>query len=83
MMIEIKISINGTVLMAILVNMAIGEVNGINEHIFINKLSTVPLVIDNITTKNPATKSNVRGITEVLISSNLEAVEPIAPNMKA
>ena len=36
------ISYHGTVLMAILVNIAMGEVNGMNEQIFITALSITP-----------------------------------------
>ncbi|MBR2328787.1 MAG: hypothetical protein IKA58_02760, partial [Clostridia bacterium] len=36
-------------------------------------------VIENITTKNPIMNKNVIGITDVLISSSFDAVDPIAP----
>ena len=81
--IEIAISYHATVLIQILVNIAIGEVNGIYEQISIAVLSTEPLLIENITTIKAMMNRNVIGITEVLISSSLEAVEPIAPNIKA
>ena len=81
--IEIAISYQATVLMQSLVNIAIGEVNGIYEHTFINVVSTLPLVIENITTKNAIINRKVIGITDVLMSSSLDAVEPIAPNIKA
>ena len=42
-----------------------------------------PEVIENITTKKAMINSIVIGITEVLISSNLDAVEPTAPYIKA
>ena len=81
--IEIAISYQATVLMQSLVNIAIGEVNGIYEHTFINVVSTLPLVIENMTTKNAIINRKVIGITDVLMSSSLDAVEPIAPNIKA
>jgi uncharacterized hydantoinase/oxoprolinase family protein len=71
------------VLIAIRANIAIGEVNGIYEQIIINGLSTLLLDIENITTINAITNSIVTGMTEVLISSSLDAVEPTAPNIKA
>ena len=49
---EIAISYQATVLIHILVNIAIGEVNGIYEQTSIAVLSTDPLVIENITTIN-------------------------------
>ena len=81
--IEMAISYHATVLIQTLVNIAIGEVNGIYEQISIAVLSTEPLLIENITTINAIIKRNVIGITEVFISSSLDAVEPIAPNIKA
>ena len=81
--IEMAISYHATVLIQTLVNIAIGEVNGIYEQISIAVLSTEPLLIENITTIKAMMNRNVIGITEVLISSSLEAVEPIAPNIKA
>ena len=81
--IEAAISYHATVLIQILVNIAIGEVNGIYEHISIAVLSTEPLLIENITTINAIIKRKVIGITDVLISSSFDAVEPIAPNIKA
>ena len=81
--IDIAISYQATELMAILVNIAIGEVNGIYEQTVIKVLSMSPEDIENITTINPAMKSKVTGITEVLMSSSFEAVEPTAPNIKA
>ena len=77
--IEIAISYHATVLIQILVNIAIGEVNGIYEHTFIRTVSTLPPIIENITTKKAIMKRNVIGNTEVFISSSLDAVEPIAP----
>ena len=77
--IEIAISYQATALMQILANIAIGEVNGIYEHTSIAILSTDPELIENITTINAMMKRKVIGITEVLISSSLEAVDPIAP----
>ena len=78
MAIEITISYQATVLIQILVNIAIGEVNGIYEQTFIKAVSTFPLDIENITTKNAMINKNVIGMTEVLMSSSLEAVDPIA-----
>ena len=65
--------------MQILVNMAIGEVKGIYEQTTIAVLSIVPELMENTTTINAMIKRKVIGITEVLISSSLDAVEPIAP----
>ena len=81
--IEAAISYQATVLIQILVNIAIGDVNGMYEQTSIAILSTVPLLIENITTINAIIKRKVIGITDVLISSSLEAVEPIAPNINA
>ena len=81
--IEMAISYHATVLIQILVNIAIGEVNGIYEHTSIAVLSTEPLLIENMTTIKAMMNRNVIGITDVLISSSLDAVEPIAPNIKA
>ena len=78
-MIEMKISYQATVLIQILVNIAIGEVNGIYEHIFINTEFTLPPIIENSTTIKAIMKKKVTGNTIVLISSSFEAVEPIAP----
>ena len=77
------ISYHGTVLIAILVNIAIGDVNGINEQTIIAGLSTSPDVIDIITTMNATINSIVIGMTDVFISSSFVAVEPTAPNIKA
>ena len=79
MIIEMKISYQATVLMQILVNIAIGEVNGIYEHIFINTEFTLPPIIENRTTIKAIMKKKVTGNTIVLISSSFDAVEPIAP----
>ena len=81
--IEAAISYHATVLIQILVNIAIGDVNGIYEQTIIAVLSIVPLLIENTTTINAIIKRNVIGITDVLMSSSLDAVEPIAPNIKA
>lgn len=81
--IETAISYHATVLIQILVNIAIGEVKGTYEHTSIAVLSTEPELIENITTIKAIIKRKVIGITEVLISSSFEAVEPIAPNIKA
>ena len=81
--IDTAISYQATVLMQILVNIAIGEVNGIYEHTSIAALSTEPELIENITTIKALIKRKVIGMTDVLISSSLDAVEPIAPNIKA
>ena len=80
---DAAISYHATVLIQILVNIAIGEVKGIYEHISIAVLSTEPELIENITTINAIIKRNVIGITDVFISSSLDAVEPIAPNINA
>ena len=77
--IEMKISYQATVLIQILVNIAIGEVNGIYEHIFINTEFTLPPIIENRTTIKAIMKKKVTGNTIVLISSSFDAVEPIAP----
>ena len=76
---EMKISYQATVLIQILVNIAIGEVNGIYEHIFINTEFTLPPIIENRTTIKAIMKKKVTGNTIVLISSSFDAVEPIAP----
>ena len=76
---EMKISYQATVLIQILVNIAIGEVNGIYEHIFINTEFTFPPIIENRTTIKAIMKKKVTGNTIVLISSSFDAVEPIAP----
>ena len=76
---EMKISYQATVLIQILVNIAIGEVNGIYEHIFINTEFTLPPIIKNITTIKAIMNNKVTGNTIVLISSSFDAVEPIAP----
>ena len=83
MTIEIAISYQGTVLIAIRENIAMGEVRGKYEQIIIIVLSTVPLLIEKITTISAPIKINVIGITEVLISSSFEAVDPTAPNINA
>ena len=79
MIIEIAISYQATALMQILVNIAIGEVNGIYEHTFIKVVSTLPLVIENMTIQNAIMNKYVMGNTDVFISSSFEAVEPMAP----
>ena len=79
MIMEMKISYQATVLIQILVNIAIGEVNGIYEHIFINTEFTLPPIIENRTTMKAIMKKKVTGNTIVLISSSFDAVEPIAP----
>ena len=76
---EIAISYQATVLIQILVNIAIGEVNGIYEQTLIRTVSTLPLDIENITTKKAKINRNVIGNTNVFISSSFDAVEPIAP----
>ena len=77
--IEIKISYQATVLIQILVNIAIGEVNGIYEHTFINTELMLPPIIENRTTIKAIMKKKVTVNTIVLISSIFDAVEPIAP----
>ena len=69
--------------MAIRVNMAIGEVKGMKEQIFIRRLSTLPLDMENMVTRKAMMNSIITGMEDVLISSTLEAVEPTAPNIKA
>ena len=81
--IEMAISYHATVLIQILVNIAIGEVNGMYEQTSIAALSTEPELIENITTIKAIIKRKVIGMTDVLISSSLDAVEPIAPNINA
>ena len=76
---EMKISYQATVLIQILVNIAIGEVNGIYEHTFISAEFTLPPIIENRTTIKAIMKKKVTGNTIVLISSSFDAVEPIAP----
>lgn len=79
MIIEMKISYQATVLIQILVNIAIGEVNGIYENTLINTEFTLPPIIENRTTIKAIIKRKVTGSTMVLISSSFDAVEPIAP----
>ena len=79
MIIEMKISYQATVLIQILVNIAMGEVNGIYENTFINTELALPPTIENITTIKAIMKRKVTGSTIVLISSSFDAVEPIAP----
>ena len=81
--IDIAISYHGTVLMAIRVNIDIGDVKGIYEHTVISVLSTLPEDIDVITTMNATINIIVIGMTEVLISSSFDAVDPTAPNINA
>ena len=76
---EMKISYHATVLIQILVNIAIGEVNGIYENTFINTELMLPPIIEDRTTIKAIMKKNVTGSTIVLISSSFDAVEPIAP----
>ena len=71
MAMEIAISYQATVLIQILVNIAMGDVNGIYEQTFIRTVSTLPLAIENITTKKAMIKRNVIGITDVLILSRI------------
>ena len=77
--IEIAISYIGTLLIAILVNIAKGEVNGTYEHIIIAGLSIEPELIDIITIANAITERYVIGRIAVLTSSSFDTVEPIAP----
>ena len=65
--IDAAISYHATEPIAILVNIAIGEVKGIYEHTNIAVLSISPLVIDIITTIKAITNRKVIGITDVLI----------------
>jgi hypothetical protein len=80
---EMVICQEGTVLMAILVNMAMGEVNGIKEHTIIGRLSTSPLQSAVITTIKAMMKRKVIGMMAVLMSSSFETVDPTAPYRKA
>ena len=80
---EMTISYHGTVLIAMRVNIAIGEVNGIYEHRIIHILSTFPLVMEKITTMKATINSIVIGMTEVLMSSSFDAVDPTAPYINA
>ena len=77
--IEARISYQGTLLIQMRVNIHIDEVKGMKEHTLINVLFISPPVIENIATMKAIIKRKVMGITEVLISSSFEAVEPIAP----
>ena len=79
MIMEMKISYQATVLIQILVNIAIGEVNGIYENTFINAEFTFPPIIENRTTIKAIMNKKVTGNTIVLMSSSFDAVEPIAP----
>ena len=81
--IDAAISYHATEPIAILVNIAIGEVKGIYEQTTMSVPSTVPFVMEIITTINAITNRNVIGITDVLISSSFEAVEPMAPYINA
>ena len=81
--IDAATSKGATVLMQILVNIATGDVNGMKEQIFIKGLSIVPVDKAVVTTKNAKINRKVTGSTEVLISSSLDAVDPIAPYRKA
>ena len=80
---EIAISHHGTVLIAMRVNIAMDDVNGMNEHTFIRIVSILPEDMENTTTKKDMRKRKVTGCTEVLISSSLDTVDPIAPNRNA
>ena len=68
---------------AILVNIAIGLVKGKNEQNFIRPLSTLPLLMEVITTMNANTNISITGVTMVFMSSSLDAIDPIAPKRKA
>lgn len=80
---DIMISTAATSPMAMRVNMAMGEVNGTKDAAFIKALSTLPLLMENMTIKNATINSMVMGMTNVLISSTLVAREPTAPYKKA
>jgi hypothetical protein len=67
------------VLIQILVNITIGDVKGIYEQTCIMVEFTSPSVIDIIETIKAMINRNVIGITDVFISSNFDAVDPIAP----
>ena len=85
---EINISYQGTVLMAIRVNIAIEDVKGTKEHTFIKRLSTSPVAKESMTTINPATNSNVIGITDStasdkwLLNANLDDIDPAMGHCK-
>ena len=81
--IEISISYIGTELIAILANIAIGDVKGIYEQISIAALFISPALIENITTINAIIKANVSGRTAVDTSSIFDIVDPIAPYRNA
>ena len=65
------ISYTGTVLMAIRVNIAIGDVNGINEQTFIATFSTVPLDMEITTMTKAAINKNVSGMTDAVSYTHL------------
>lgn len=60
--IENKISYQGTVLMAILVNMEMGAVNGIKEQTNIKVLSILPKASESITAKYATINNIVIGV---------------------
>ena len=80
---EIMISHAGTVVMAILVNMTIGEVNGMYEHTLMKVLSRLPDDMENMAIMKQMTRIMVIGVMAVPRSSMRDTVEPIAPNRKA
>ena len=80
---EITISYHAGVDIAIRANIAMGAVNGMNEHTFSSVLSALPEDIEVITMRNPTMKIRSTGMIEADTSSRRETSEPIAPNMNA
>ena len=81
MIIEMKISYQATVLIQILVNIAIGEVNGIYENTFINTEFTLPPIIENRTTIKAIMKKKVTGNSlRLFVSSDEKSDCAIAPS---
>ena len=79
MIIEPRIWIKGTSLMAMRVNMAIEEVNGKKErNCMVGLLMSVEFMADEVITK-PTAKIIWTSRRAEDISSTLETVEPIAP----
>ena len=79
---ESRISRPGTSLIAMRVNMAIGEVSGKRESPFMSSELTSPLVMALVETTKPATKMIWMSITTDERSSILETVEAMAPKRK-
>ena len=81
--IDRAICTGGTSDIAIRVNIAIGEVKGINEQTVSIILSGFDEVSEYMTTKNAIMNIIVTGMTAVFMSSSFDTVDPIAPYMKA